>query len=103
VLVTPPAQENRLITREFMAAFRQLSSGRRQALILSKLASHSYGQIASHAGIAEGTVKSCICRGRAALARLLTGDARGSSSRSTRTVQREAGGSLSVGIPAMSR
>jgi RNA polymerase sigma-70 factor (ECF subfamily) len=103
VLVTPPAQENGLIMREFMAAFRQLSRGPRQALILSKLAGHSHEQIAGHAGIAEGTVKSRIWRGRAALERLLAGDARGSGSRSARTVQREAGGSLSVGIPAMSR
>jgi RNA polymerase sigma-70 factor (ECF subfamily) len=103
VLVTPPAQENRLIMREFMAAFRQLSSGSRQALILSKFQGHTYEQIARRAGIAEGTVKSRIWRGRAALERLLAGDVRGSGSRSTGTVQREAGGSLSVGIPAMSR
>jgi RNA polymerase sigma-70 factor, ECF subfamily len=86
VLATPPAQEYRLIMREFMAAFRQLSQGSRQALILSKVAGHSYEQIASHAGIAEGTVKSRIWRGRAALERLLAGDARWSGSRSTTTV-----------------
>ena len=103
VLVTPPAQENRLVMREFMAAFRQLSRGSRQALILSRIAGHSHEQIASHAGIAEGTVKSRISRGRAALERLLAGNTRGSGSRSTRTVQREAGGSRSVGVPAMSR
>jgi RNA polymerase sigma-70 factor (ECF subfamily) len=98
VLATPPVQENGLVMREFMAAFRQLSRGPRQALILSKLAGHSYEQIASHAG-----TKSRISRGRAALQRLLAGDARGPGSRSARTVQREAGGSVSVGIPAMSR
>jgi RNA polymerase sigma-70 factor, ECF subfamily len=103
VLATPPAQENRLVMREFMAAFRQLSRGSRQALILSKIAGHSHEQIASHAGIAEGTVKSRISRGRAALERLLAGNTRGSGSRSIRTVQREAGGSRSVGVPAMSR
>jgi RNA polymerase sigma-70 factor (ECF subfamily) len=102
-LATPPAQENRLVMREFMAAFRQLSRGSRQALILSKIAGHSHEQIASHAGIAEGTVKSRISHGRAALERLLAGNTRGSGSRSIRTVQREAGGSRSVGVPAMSR
>jgi len=103
VLATPPAQENRLIMREFMAAFRQLSRGSRQALILSKLEGHTYEQIASRVGIAEGTVKSRIWRGRAALERLLAGDARGSGSGSTNTIQREAGSSLSVGMPAMLR
>jgi RNA polymerase sigma-70 factor, ECF subfamily len=97
MLCTPPAQEHGLVIRDFMTAFRQLSRGSRQALLLSKLEGRSYEQIASHAGIAVGTVKSRIWRGRTALERLLSGKATGE------TVQRAAGGSLSVGMPAISR
>jgi RNA polymerase sigma-70 factor (ECF subfamily) len=96
-LSIPPAQESGLVMREFMAAFRKLSRGSRQALLFSKLEGRSYEQIASHAGIAVGTVKSRIWRGRTALERLLSGKAKGE------TVQRAAGGSLSVGMPAISR
>jgi RNA polymerase sigma-70 factor, ECF subfamily len=85
-LSTPPIQESGLVMREFMSAFRQLSRGSRQALLLSKIEGRSYEQVACHAGIAIGTVKSRIWRGRAALERLLAGDARGSGSRSTTTV-----------------
>jgi hypothetical protein len=65
----------------------------------------TYEQIASHVGIAVGTVKSRIWRGRVALERLLGSKAGGAAlgSCSTWTVQRAAGGSLSVGIPAMLR
>ena len=59
---------------EFMVAFRQLSRSARQALILSKLEGHTYGQIARHVGIAEGTVKTRIWRGRALLERLLNSE-----------------------------
>jgi len=97
ILCTPPAQEHGLVIRDFMTAFRQLSRGSRQALLLAKFEGRSYEQIASHAGIAVGTVKSRVWRGRTALERLLSGKATGE------TVQRAAGGSPSVGMPAMSR
>ncbi len=104
-LSTQPTQYSGLIMREFMAAFRHLSRGSRQALLLSKIEGHSYDQIADHAGIAVGTVKSRIWRGREALERLLASKAPGdtSGSGSTSTAQRAAGGSLSVAMPAMSR
>jgi RNA polymerase sigma-70 factor (ECF subfamily) len=50
---------------------RQVSRGAREALLLSHVEGRSHQQIASHAGISVGTVKSRISRGRAALARLL--------------------------------
>jgi RNA polymerase sigma-70 factor (ECF subfamily) len=68
---TPPTQESGLIMREFVAAFRQLPRNSRRALLFSTLEGHSYGQIARQAGVAVGTVKSRICRGRATLERLL--------------------------------
>jgi RNA polymerase sigma-70 factor, ECF subfamily len=70
-LSTPPTQDSGLVMREFMSAFRQLSRGTRQALLLSKIEGRSYEQIAHHTGIAVGTVKSRVGRGRAALERLL--------------------------------
>jgi RNA polymerase sigma-70 factor (ECF subfamily) len=97
MLSVPPVQDHGLVMRDFMTAFSQLSRGSRQALLLSKLEGRSYEQIASHAGIAVGTVKSRIWRGRTALERLLSDKGTG------KTVQRAAGGSRSVGMPAMSR
>jgi len=70
-LSVAPRQEGGLILREFLGAFRQLPRGSRQALLLAQLEGLSYQQIADHAGIAQGTVKSRISRGRATLARLL--------------------------------
>ena len=74
-LFTPPTQDSGLIIREFMTAFRQVSRGSRQALLLSTLGGQSHERIASHTGVAVGTVKSHISRGRAALQRLLAGKA----------------------------
>lgn len=69
--VEQPKQETGLMMRDFIAAFRKLSQGSRQTLLLSKLEGYSHKQIARHAGISEGTVKSRMWRGRAALDRLL--------------------------------
>jgi RNA polymerase sigma-70 factor (ECF subfamily) len=66
-----PSQESGLVLREFIRALRHLPRGSRQALLLSELAGLSYQQIADHAGVAQGTVKSRISRGRASLAQLL--------------------------------
>lgn len=104
-LSTRPTQESGLILRDFMAAFRKLSRGSRQALLLSTIEGRSYEQIASHAGIALGTVKSRIGRGRACLKRLLEGKALGDArsrragigmmnSSSPESVQRATGDSL---------
>ena len=70
-LQVAPRQEVGLVLREFVGDFRQLPRGTRQALLLAQLEGLSYQQIADHVGIAQGTVKSRISRGRASLARLL--------------------------------
>ena len=70
-LSVTPGPESGLILREFVSAFRQLPRGSREALLLAQLEGLSYQQIADHAGVAQGTVKSRISRGRASLARLL--------------------------------
>lgn len=66
-----PRQETRLMMREFVGAFRQIPKASRQALLLSQLEGFSHKQIADHMGVAQGTVKSRISRGRASLDRLL--------------------------------
>lgn len=75
-LSVPARQEEGLVLREFLDAFRQLTLASREALLLSHLEGYSYRQIADRAGVAEGTVKSRISRGRATLARLLDPPAR---------------------------
>jgi len=74
-LSTRPTQDSGLILHEFVTAFRQVSRDSRQALLLSTLAGQSQEQIARHTGVAVGTVKSRVWRGRAALQRLLAGKA----------------------------
>lgn len=71
MLSEPPRQEGGLALREFIGAFRHLSRGTRHALLLSQIEGHSYRQIASHAGVSIGTVKSRISRGRVTLAQLI--------------------------------
>lgn len=67
----PPLQENGLIMREFMAAFRQLSGARRQALLLATVDGQPYDRIAERAGVTVGAIKSRVRRGRAMLKHLL--------------------------------
>jgi RNA polymerase sigma-70 factor, ECF subfamily len=66
-----PLQENGLVMREFMAAFRQLSDARRQALLFATVDGQPYDQIARRAGVTVGAVKSRIRRGREMLKQLL--------------------------------
>jgi RNA polymerase sigma-70 factor (ECF subfamily) len=70
-LSVPARQEEGMVLREFVGAFRQLTHASREALLLSHLEGWSYRQIAERSGIAVGTVKSRISRSRAALTRLL--------------------------------
>jgi len=70
-LSVPARQEEGLVLREFLGAFRQLTHASRETLLLSNLDGWSYRQIADRSGIAVGTVKSRISRSRAELTRLL--------------------------------
>jgi len=69
--VHEPKQEVGLVMREFLGAFRQISTASRHALLLSKLEGYSHKQIARHTGVSEVTVRTRICRGRARLDQLL--------------------------------
>ena len=70
-LSVPASQEEGLVLREFLGAFRQLTDEAREALLLARLDGWSYRQIADRSGIAVGTVKSRVSRGRSTLKRLL--------------------------------
>jgi RNA polymerase sigma-70 factor (ECF subfamily) len=70
----PPHQDRGLVMREFLKAFGQLSPGQREALVLAVVDGQSYEQIARHAGVSVGTIKSRISRARDALERLLLGE-----------------------------
>jgi len=70
-VAVPPRQESGIAVREFIGAFRKLSKGSRQALVLAQIEGYSYERIAGHAGISVGTVKSRVSRGRTTLRRLL--------------------------------
>lgn len=83
MIVDQPQQEDRLILRDLLRSFRQLSSDARRILLLTGFDDRSHRQIATQLGIAEGTVKSRVARGRAAFARLLAQPAEPCSSAST--------------------
>jgi RNA polymerase sigma-70 factor (ECF subfamily) len=67
----PSSQESGLVVCEFVDALRQLSRVSREALLLVQVEGWSHREIADRTGVAQGTVKSRISRGRASLAQLL--------------------------------
>jgi RNA polymerase sigma-70 factor (ECF subfamily) len=71
VLSVPARQEEGLVLRELLGAFRQLTRDSREALLLSHFEGWSYRRIADRSGIAVGTIKSRVSRSRATLTRLL--------------------------------
>ena len=71
ILSVAAHQEEGLVLRDFLGAFRQLPRDSREALLLSRLEGWSYRRIADRSGIAVGTVKSRVSRSRATLTRLL--------------------------------
>ena len=70
----PPRQGGGLIMGEFLAAFAKLTADQRGALVLAVVDGQSYEEIARHAGVSVGTIKSRISRGRDTLERLLVDD-----------------------------
>ena len=71
LLSVPPRQEDGLVLREFIGAFRELKRGSRETLLLVHLDGWSHRRIADRSGISVGTVKSRIWRSRAKLTRLM--------------------------------
>jgi RNA polymerase sigma-70 factor (ECF subfamily) len=65
--VAPPSEDTVLIT----AALRRLPAKQRQAVALHHLLDLPVNEIAAEMSVSEGTVKSWLARGRAALAEML--------------------------------
>jgi RNA polymerase sigma-70 factor, ECF subfamily len=74
-VVEPPDPRDRIAERELSDALQvglsQLDETYRTPVLLYDVLGRSYAEIAETLGVAEGTVKSRIFRGRAELARLL--------------------------------
>ncbi|NUS56267.1 MAG: SigE family RNA polymerase sigma factor, partial [Streptomycetaceae bacterium] len=70
-VVPPPSEDTVLLT----TALRQLPEPQRRALALFYLLDLSVAEIAAETGVAEGTVKSWLSRGRAGLAAALREEA----------------------------
>jgi len=71
-IATRPSHDGRLHLRDFLAAFDQLSPEQREALILVGASGFTYEEAAEMCGVALGTIKSRVNRGRKTLAVLLS-------------------------------
>ena len=70
-LAQKPDHDGRLAMRDFSVAFRQLTDEQREALVLVGAGGFSYEEAAKTCGVAVGTIKSRVNRGRAQLIQLL--------------------------------
>lgn len=66
-----PDHDGRLQMRDFNTAFEELTDEQREALILVGAEGFSYEEAAETCGVATGTIKSRVNRGRARLAELM--------------------------------
>ncbi|MEM6760928.1 MAG: RNA polymerase sigma factor [Pseudomonadota bacterium] len=73
-LAQKPDHDGRLQLRDFQEAFDQLPEEQREALILVGAGGFSYEEAADTCGVAVGTIKSRINRGRARLTELMSLD-----------------------------
>lgn len=67
-LVTPAPSEDHVL---LVTALRQITAAQREAIVLHHLSGLSVEQVAAETGVAVGTVKARLHRGRAALAAAL--------------------------------
>ena len=70
-LAVLPEQNERLEVQDMLAALNKLRPDQREALLLVSVQGMSYEDAAAVIGIASGTVKSRVNRGRTRLAELL--------------------------------
>ncbi|WP_299695046.1 RNA polymerase sigma factor [uncultured Tateyamaria sp.] len=70
-LAQKPDHDGRLQMRDFSAAFGTLPEEQREALVLVGAGGFSYEEAAETCGVAVGTIKSRVNRGRARLVELL--------------------------------
>ncbi|MEM6304417.1 MAG: RNA polymerase sigma factor [Pseudomonadota bacterium] len=66
-LATKPSHDGRLQMRDFATAFAELPDEQREALVLVGAGGFSYDEAAETCGVAPGTIKSRVSRGRARL------------------------------------
>ena len=71
ILSGPATQDKALELADVLRAFEMLSENQREVLILAGVGGMSYEEIADICGIAQGTVKSRICRARIAIEKVL--------------------------------
>jgi RNA polymerase sigma-70 factor (ECF subfamily) len=71
-MVCLPEQEAHLDFEDFRGALTQLAPEQREALLLVAAQGFAYEDAARICGVAEGTIKSRVSRGRARLAQLLS-------------------------------
>ena len=70
-LSVKPSHDGKLAMRDFQAAFSQLPDEQREALILVGGGGFTYDEAADTCGVAVGTIKSRVNRGRLRLTELL--------------------------------
>jgi RNA polymerase sigma-70 factor, ECF subfamily len=75
VLVVAPAQQNGINVDDVAKALQKLPAEQREVLLLIGASGLSYEEAAEVIGVAMGTVKSRLARGRTALAALIDGPA----------------------------
>lgn len=71
MLAAPAGQEKQIELADLQRALLQLPSSQREALILVGAGGFAYEEAAEICGVAVGTIKSRVARGRAALEQLL--------------------------------
>ena len=69
--LAPPVPAPDESTVALVRALREIAPAQRMAIVLHHLGGYSVADIAAQTGVAEGTVKARLSRGRQALARLL--------------------------------
>lgn len=73
-VVTPAVDESHVA---LVTALRRLPDAQRQALVLHHIADLPVHEVAAEVGVAEGTIKARLSRGRSALAVMLADDTQG--------------------------
>jgi RNA polymerase sigma-70 factor (ECF subfamily) len=72
VLAAPASQEAIIDLQDLMRGLQQIPATQREALILVAAGGFSYEEVAEIVGVADGTVKSRVCRARTALQKIMS-------------------------------
>ena len=80
VLAAPASQDKHIHLADVQRALQCLPAAQREALVLVGAGGFAYEEAATICGVAVGTIKSRVARGRAALEELMEGEAMGGRS-----------------------